>query len=347
MTRLRTPTLLLLLGGMFLCAPRLAHAQQIDLSKGGPIDVTASDGIEWQQNEKKIIARGNARAVRENVTVTADRLIAYYRKKPGAPGKAAPPASGTAQPVAAPAPTDAAGTAPGGGGIAGSDTDTSGNEVFRVEAEGNVHIFTPTDQAEGDRAIYDLDQAVMVMTGKNLKLTTPQNTLTARDTLEYWAQKHMSVARGNAVVVTKDGKRVAADTLIAYTADTPQTERKVQAVNTTVRTDAKSDDPLASSGKLQKVDAIGNVSIRTATETVTGDRGVYVPDTGLARIGGHVRITRGQNQLNGAEAEVNLKTGISRLLSGSAGRVQGLVVPNEAQPGAPRDAAKTPKGKQP
>ena len=157
----------------------------------------------------------------------------------------------------------------------------------------------------------------------------------------------MSVARGNAVVDTKDGKRVAADTLIAYTTDTPQTERKVQAVNTTVRTDAKSDDPLASSGKLQKVDAIGNVSIRTATETVTGDRGVYVPDTGLARIGGHVRITRGQNQLNGAEAEVNLKTGISRLLSGSAGRVQGLVVPNEAQPGGPRDAAKTPKGKQP
>ena len=44
---------------------------------------------------------------------------------------------------------------------------------------------------------------------------------------------------------------------------------------------------------------------------------------------GKVRITRGENQLNGSEAEVNMKTGISRLLAGNAGRVQGLVVPND------------------
>ena len=31
----------------------------------------------------------------------------------------------------------------------------------------------------------------------------------------------------------------------------------------------------------------------------------------------------------GAEAEVNMKTGVSRLISGTGGRVQGLIVPNE------------------
>jgi lipopolysaccharide export system protein LptA len=73
---------------------------------------------------------------------------------------------------------------------------------------------------------------------------------------------------------------------------------------------------------------------------VTGDRGVYVPDTGMARLGGNVRITRGQNQLNGAEADVNMKTGIATLVSQRAGsipkgsppttgRVHGLVVPND------------------
>ncbi len=51
------------------------------------------------------------------------------------------------------------------------------------------------------------------------------------------------------------------------------------------------------------------------TDTVTGDRGVYVPDTGIARIVGNVRITRGENQMNGQAAEVNMKTGIARLLS--------------------------------
>ena len=68
--------------------------------------------------------------------------------------------------------------------------------------------------------------------------------------------------------------------------------------------------------------------------SVTGDRGVYVPDTGMARLGGNVRITRGQNQLNGAEADVNMKTGIATLVAqkaagSQAGRVHGLVVPND------------------
>jgi lipopolysaccharide export system protein LptA len=309
----------LLLGLPLLLLPAgAARAQQLDLSHGGPIAVTASDGIEWRQNEQEVIARGNARAVRGNVTVTADRLIAHYRKKPTAPG------------AEKPAPQSQA----GGGTVTLGDSDTSGNEIYRVEAEGNVHIFTPTDHAEGDRGTYDLDQAVLIMTGKHLKLTTPNDVLTARDDLEYWAQKHMAVARGEAVVVTKDGRRLAADTLVAYTSEgQPNTVAPPQATKAAVQSPpAKApDDPIAASGKLQKVEAFGNVSVRTATETVTGDRAIYVPDTGIARLGGNVRITRGQNQLNGAEAEVNLKTGISRLISGNAGRVHGLVVPNDAQ----------------
>lgn len=306
--------------GLFVLQAALAAAQQIDMSHGGPIAVTASDGIEWRQNERMVIARGGARAVRGAVTVAADRLIAHYRKKGGAaPAAGVTPANGGA---AAPA------------GLTGSDTDASGNEIFRVEAVGNVHIFTPTDHAEGDRAVYDLDQAVLVMTGRKLKLTTPSDVLTARDDLEYWAQKHMAVARGDAVVVSNDGRRLAADTLVAYTSEgqpTPPASAATRTTGADARAGKAADEPLATSGKLQKVEAFGHVSVRTATETVTGDRAVYVPDSGIARLAGNVRITRGQNQLNGSEAEVNLKTGVSRLISGGGGRVQGLVVPNDAQ----------------
>ena len=49
----------------------------------------------------------------------------------------------------------------------------------------------------------------------------------------------------------------------------------------------------------------------------------------MARLGGNVRITRGQNQLNGAEADVNMKTGIATLVSRRSGRVHGLVVPDD------------------
>ena len=306
---------------MLLASPALA--QGIDLSHGGPIDITAQSGIEWLQDQHEVIAYGDARAVRQNVTVTADRLIAYYRKKAGDAVKPATAATATT-PAATPAAASSGTT-----GITG-DEDTSGNEIYRVEAQGHVQIFTTTDHAQGDRGIYDLDQAVLVLTGHDLRLTTPNDVLTARDDLEYWSQKHMAVARGDAVVVTKDARRIAADVLVAYT--TPNTpppgQTPTQAAAKTGATPA-ADDPLAASGKLEKVEAFGHVSLRTPTDIATGDRGVYVPETGIALLVGNVRITRGQNQLAGTRAVVNLKTGVSRLLSGNQ-RVQGLIVPNDA-----------------
>ena len=44
-----------------LAATFRRQAQQLDLSRGGPIAITASDGIEWRQDERQVIARGNAR----------------------------------------------------------------------------------------------------------------------------------------------------------------------------------------------------------------------------------------------------------------------------------------------
>ncbi len=292
-----------------LMMPATGHAQALDLSRGGPIAITAEDGIEWRQVEQQVIARGKARAVRENVTVTADRLIAWYRKK----GTTGAPTG--AQPIKPPI---------------GAEADSSGNEVYRFQAEGNVLIFTETDQAYGDKATYDIDQAVMVMTGRDLKLITQNEVLTARDSLEYWAQKHMAVARGNAVVVTNDAKRLAADTLVAYTSDAPPASGPAPAASAPKPAGARPGEPSAAqSGKLEKMEAFGNVSIRTPTDFVTGDRGVYVPDIGIARLAGQVRITRGETQLNGSGADVNMKTGVARLTSDRGSRVQGLVVPGD------------------
>ncbi len=306
-----------------LLSPLPALAQGLDLSQGGPIAVTAQDGIEWRQVEQQVIARGNARAQRDKVTVTADRLIAWYRKK----------ADGTAPAAAKPA------AAPG------MDTDSAGNEVYRLQAEGNVRIFTETEQAIGDRATYDVDQAVMVMTGRDLRLITQNEVLTARDSLEYWSQKRMAVARGNAVVLTNDARRIGADTLVAYTSDSPTEGAPPPPAGTEA----------PRTGKLEKVEAYGNVSIRTPTDMATGDRAVYVPEVGIARLGGSVRITRGQNQLNGGQAVVNMKTGVARLIGGGSGeRVQGLVLPNDPSgrsltddPMAPPTSAPPAPGKTP
>jgi lipopolysaccharide export system protein LptA len=139
----------------------------------------------------------------------------------------------------------------------------------------------------------------------------------------------MSVARGDATATSADGRRITADTLVGYTEDNQpaNTAGKPPATPPAASGEKKtgSGDVLESSGKLQRVEAFGHVVLRTATDIVTGDRGRYEPDTGIAH------ITRGANQLNGAAAVVNMKTGLATMTQAPGARVQGLVVPNANQ----------------
>ena len=328
-----------------LCLGHIAvcRAQGIDLSHGGPVTVTASGGIDWDQAQQTVTARQDAKAVRGSVTVTADDLVAHYRKKATAAG--AKPDTNPATPTPAAASATAAAVGPGKsakGPAPGGPDDTGSNEIYRLEALDHVHIFTSTDQAWGDHGVYDIDRAVLVLTGNALRLVTPSDTMTARDAMEYWSDKHMAVGRGNAVVITNDGRRVQADVLVGYTdpgSGNPAPKGQTVAVQPVASKPGA--DPVASSGKLKRVDAFGHVQVRTPTEIVTGDRGVYIPDTGIARVVGHVHITRGENQMNGAAAIVDMHTGLATLSEVPGERVQGLVVPNSSdQAGtAPKDKA--------
>ncbi|KJE34164.1 hypothetical protein UF64_17345 [Thalassospira sp. HJ] len=197
--------------------------------------------------------------------------------------------------------------------------DRDGNsEIYRIIATGNVKLSSDTDVAVGDRAVYDIDEAVVVLTGENLKYTTPSETLTARDSLEYWETERVAVARGDAVAVSED-RTLRGDVL-------------------TARFDAGQ----AGANELRRIDGQGNVNIRTATEFVVGDQGVYDAKTGIATLIGSVKITRGENQLNGDRAVVDLNTGVSRLMADANGdgktRVRGLLVPQKDENNSPADA---------
>ncbi len=265
-----------------------AAAQPIDLTKGGAIELTWRDEWEIRDQEKTATVTGDARAVRGNVTVLADKLVAHYRKKVGNTGEAA----------------------------------TGGNEIYRLEAHGHVRIVTATDEAVGDAAVYDIDQAVLVMTGTALRLTTPQQVLTARDSLEYWSEKRMAVARGAAVVTTADGRRIAADTLVGYTAP-PKSDRAA-----TPQTDA-----LAASGALERVEAYGNVEVRTAADNGRADRGLYIAALDSAWLLGNVRLSAGNGMQMKVDAAVaNKKTGIFRTVNLPGNRAQGMIPPSVGKP---------------
>jgi lipopolysaccharide export system protein LptA len=284
---------------LLLACASAAHAQNLDLgSPPGaapvPIQITASQGIEWKQASQEVIVTGNAKAVRGAVTVLADQLIAHYRKKPGS---AAPPANAA----------DAA-----------EALNQGGAELYELDAIGHVHIYTATDNAWGDHAVYSLDSAVLVLTGAALRLTTPHDVITARDAIEYYSIKREAVASGDALIEADDGRSIAADTLVGYLSATPATP-------------APSSGDLAQVGQLQKVDAIGHVTIHTTTDTATGDRGVYLPPTGQARLGGNVHIIHGPNEMAGSDALVNMKTGIATLLAGPGGQVSGVILPGSGK----------------
>jgi len=305
--------------------PLVAHAQSLGFGGGTgatptPINITASNGIAWNQNARTVTALGDAKAVRGKVTVTANQLIAHYHPKPGT----TPAPSPTAKPAARPA----SGTDSLGGLESGS------SEITQLDAVGNVHIFTATDQAFGDLAVFHMARHELVLTGNHLKLTTPRDIVTAKDAIQYWSQEHKAVAIGNALIVTDDHRSIAADTLTGYfVAAAPSTPGAAPTAT------ANPDDQAS---KLRKVVAIGHVVVRTATDIATGDRGVYRPATGIAILTGDVHITRGPNELAGQKGQVNMKTGIATLMATPGHRVEGLVLPDSAPPPGQSSATKPP-----
>jgi lipopolysaccharide export system protein LptA len=255
---------------------RFGAAQTINLASTNqdkPIEVFADNGIEWQQDNAVLIARGNARAVRAGVDITAEVLRAFYKKK----------AEG-------------------------------GTDLSRLDAAGNVRITSPSESITGETAVYDLEKAILVVSGKKVVYRSGSDVLTANRQMEYYEIQQRAVARGNATAV-HDGKTVRAETLEAFFRKTA---------------DGKS--------QVYEIRAFNNVAILTDQDTVFANKGIYNVISGIATLTGNVRITRGLNQLAGDRAEINVNTGVSKLLTdpgpslANGGkkrkrRVRGLILP--------------------
>jgi len=184
-----------------------------------------------------------------------------------------------------------------------------------------------TQHAYGDHADYNIDDAVVVMTGDHLKMTTPLDIITARDSLEYWETKHQAVARGDAVEIRGE-KRIQADLLVADFAENAQKQMVIDVAH-----------------------GYDHVILTTATDVVTGDRADYVVETGIVTVTGRVKMTRQNNQLNGGYAVVNLNTGISTLYPAPPGdkagdrQVKGLFMPQKKAAPVPAATASPPPPK--
>ncbi len=253
-------------------------AQTLNFGAGDsdqPIEIHADDGIEWQQENLLFLARGNARAVRGDVTVFGDELRAYYREKP-----------------------------------------EGGTEIHRLDSIGNVRIVSSTQEGRADQAIYDVDNAVLILSGGKPRFRSGSDEIVADRQIEYWEQKQMAVARGNAAA-TREDRTLKAETLSAY-----------------FRKDA------AGKNTVFRIDAFDRVWIKTTTETAIGDRGVYNVESGIATLTGSVKVERESNVLTGCRTEVNLKTNVSKMFACPEDRVRGVLTPGDARKAKPAKSQK-------
>ena len=245
-------------------------------TSNAPLTISADDTLEWDRNNQLFTANGKAKATQDGTTITAETLTANYRKNKET----------------------------------GNDFD-----IHTMTADTNVIITSEDNKAYGDKAVYDIAKETATMTGHNLKLITPEQTVTARDQFEYHVQAGKLIAVGNAKII-RPSDTIRANTLTAY-----------------LTTDAK--------GKrtLDRMTAEGNVIITTATEKITGAYGTYNRRTNLATITGGVTITRGPNILKGDRATVDLNTQISKIFGSKdqKDRVTGTFYPGSQKQEKPQE----------
>ncbi|MBR1778854.1 MAG: hypothetical protein IJ752_09790 [Alphaproteobacteria bacterium] len=202
-------------------------------------------------------------------------------------------------------------------GASGKDS-----EVYLVKAFGNVIITTPRQTVYADTAVYEIEKSVIILKGNPVNLIAGQEQMTAQ-ILELWQNEDMAVARQH-VTAQKDSRRLEAETVKAYF---------VKKGNAT---------------QVERFEAEDHVTITNDNETVQGDFGVYLVDKETATLRGNVKISQGKNFILGEVADINMKTGVSRLQmlpekGKTKGQVRGVFVPDESQKGKKAVSVEKPK----
>lgn len=196
------------------------------------------------------------------------------------------------------------------------------NELAHWEATGNVKIQTTRSTSYGDHADYQESSRLLVLTGRNLKVVTDKQTVTARDQIEYWRDKDIVVAKGAVVMVRPEKHTIIhSDEATAYFRDK-------------VDDPATPEDESQDGSEVYQVEAQGHVRVdrnQNADNPQTGfaDHLSYNPDTEIAVMTGNVVIYSKQNTYKGGRAELDLKNDISRLLPAAGQRVFTVIKPKD------------------
>ena len=86
---------------------------------------------------------------------------------------------------------------------------------------------------------------------------------------------------------------------------------------------------------IRRIEAEGGVTMASARETATGNRGVYDVRDGSIVITGDVTLTRDDNVIKGGKLTIDLESSVATMSAGESagsGRVRALFVPDKGKP---------------
>ncbi len=129
----------MILSAVMLAAPAAAQSTKDLLDSDQPIEINA-DSLEVQQDQQLAVFRGNVDATQGRIKLKANELRVHY----------------------------ADGESGGADGLTGS--------IRRIDAVGDVFIWSPTETAQGDLGVYDVGAKQITLTGA-VVLTRGENVL--------------------------------------------------------------------------------------------------------------------------------------------------------------------------
>lgn len=184
------------------------------------------------------------------------------------------------------------------------DADGGDIKVKRMDAIGSVFVSRDDLTASGARATYHIEDKVAVMIGDKLEINSDRGNISANESLEFWDARNIVVARGNATTRHAQGT-LKANVISAFLKNNKDNKRQID-----------------------RIEALGNIIISNGNEIIKGEKGIYYIDQEFADICGNVKITRGANQLNGKCAQIDFKSGNSKIIGDKNKRIQGLILPD-------------------
>jgi lipopolysaccharide export system protein LptA len=181
------------------------------------------------------------------------------------------------------------------------DPEKGQSALTLITVTGNVVITDKGNTITAGSAIYDTRTQTLSLRGGNVAVKSDQATVTASE-MDYFAAERKAVAKGNAVA-TQENKKIKAGTITAH---------------------------FSEGNKLEKAEASGNVTMTQTTAKGTdiaqSQFAQYDLNSERAMLKGDVKLTQGQNHMQGDMATMDMKTGVATMASDprSTGRVRAV-----------------------